>query len=124
MLGGEGSGHLIALDLRTTGDGIVSALRVRQVVLSGGRPLAQLLDGVMPFPRTLVNVRLTSASEWNNNARLAAEHERVAAELHGHGRVLIRASGKEPLLRVMVKARDGVVARRCAERLAEVAHIG
>jgi phosphoglucosamine mutase len=124
LLGGEGSGHLIALDRHTTGDGIVSALQVLQAARRSGRPLAQLLDGVMLFPQALINVRLTGAGDWKKNARLAAEQERVALDLHGQGRVLIRPSGTEPLLRVMVEAREADTARRCAERLADAARAG
>jgi phosphoglucosamine mutase len=119
LLGGEGSGHLIALDRHTTGDGIISALQVLQSVRRSGRGLAQLLEGLNLFPQTLINVRLEGDADWKSNDRLAAEQERVAHELDGCGRVLVRASGTEPVLRVMVEARDGALARRCAERLAE-----
>jgi phosphoglucosamine mutase len=119
LLGGEGSGHLIALDRHTTGDGIISALQVLQSVRRSGRGLAQLLEGLSLFPQTLINVRLEGDADWKSNDRLAAEQERVAHELDGCGRVLVRASGTEPVLRVMVEARDGALARRCAERLAE-----
>jgi phosphoglucosamine mutase len=121
QLGGEGSGHLLALDKHTTGDGIVSALQILQAVRRSGRPLAELLDGVTLFPQTLINVRIAEGSDWQKNAALAAEQERVARELGADGRLLIRASGTEPVLRVMVEARDGGAARRCAERLAEAA---
>lgn len=118
QLGGEGSGHLLALDKHTTGDGIVSALQVLQAVSRSGRTLAQLLEGVALFPQTLINVRLGEGIDWKNSAALAREQQAVGAELGDAGRVLIRASGTEPVLRVMVEARDGEQARRCAERLA------
>lgn len=121
QLGGEGSGHLLALDKHTTGDGIVSALQVLQAVRRSGRPLAALLDGVSLFPQTLINVRLADGSDWRRNSALAAEQERVQRELEGRGRLLIRASGTEPVLRVMVEASDGALARRLAERLAATA---
>jgi phosphoglucosamine mutase len=124
QLGGEGSGHLIALDRHTTGDGIVSALQVLQAVRRSGRGLAQLLEGLSLFPQTLINVRLDGDADWKSNGRLAAEQERIAHELDGCGRVLIRASGTEPVLRVMVEAQDGTLARRCAERLAEAVRGG
>jgi phosphoglucosamine mutase len=124
LLGGEGSGHLIALDRHTTGDGIVSALQVLQAVRRSGRGLAQLLEGLSLFPQTLINVRLDGDADWKSNGRLAAEQERIAHELDGCGRVLIRASGTEPVLRVMVEAQDGTLARRCAERLAEAVRGG
>jgi phosphoglucosamine mutase len=121
QLGGEGSGHLIALDRHTTGDGIVSALQVLQAVCRNGHDLAGLLGGVRLCPQTLVNVRLTEGSDWRANPRLAAEQRAVEQALGDDGRVLIRASGTEPVLRIMVEARDAAVARRAAERLADAA---
>jgi len=121
QLGGEGSGHLLALDKHTTGDGIVSALQILQAVRRSGRPLAELLGGVALFPQTLINVRLADGSDWKKNAVLAAAQERIGRELGDDGRLLIRASGTEPVLRVMVEARDATNARRCAEQLAEAA---
>jgi phosphoglucosamine mutase len=118
QLGGEGSGHLLALDKHTTGDGIVSALQILQAVQRSGHSLAAMLDGVVLFPQTLINVRLGAQADWRSNPHLAQETARVSAELSGRGRVLIRPSGTEPLLRVMVEADDAGVAQRCAERLA------
>ena len=124
LLGGEGSGHLIALDKHSTGDGIVSALQVLQAMSRSGRTLAQLLEGLDLFPQTLLNVRLRPEQDWKRNTLLAAAQAEVEAELGRHGRVLIRASGTEPLLRVMVEAQDAAVAARAAERLAEAARAG
>jgi phosphoglucosamine mutase len=121
QLGGEGSGHLLALDKHTTGDGIVSALQILQAVRRGGRPLAALLEGVALFPQTLINVRIAAGSDWKKNAALAAAQERVGGELGADGRLLIRASGTEPVLRVMVEARDAARATRCAQQLADAA---
>jgi phosphoglucosamine mutase len=121
LFGGEGSGHLLALDKHTTGDGIVSALQVLQAVHRSGRSLADLLDGVALFPQTLLNVRLSDGADWHSNGALAAAQEAVVRELGDQGRVLIRPSGTEPLLRVMVEARDASQARACAERLAAAA---
>jgi len=123
QLGGEGSGHLLALDKHTTGDGIVSALLVLQSVCRSGRSLADQLDGVSLFPQTLINVRLQAGQDWKSNSRLAREQAEVTAELGERGRVLIRASGTEPLLRVMVEAFDETLAQRCAQRLAEAVRI-
>jgi phosphoglucosamine mutase len=110
----------LALDKHTTGDGIVSALLVLQAVCRSGRSIADQLAGVELFPQTLINVRLAAGQQdWKNNQRLAAEQTAVIAELGDRGRVLIRASGTEPLLRVMVEASDARVAERCAQRLAE-----
>jgi phosphoglucosamine mutase len=124
QLGGEGSGHLLALDKHTTGDGIVSALQVLQAVRHGGKSLAELLDGVSLFPQTLINVRLPDGSDWRRNTALQAASLSVERDLGGTGRVLIRASGTEPVLRVMVEAADGAAARRGAETLAEAARAG
>jgi phosphoglucosamine mutase len=118
QLGGEGSGHLLALDRHTTGDGIVSALQVLQAQQRSCRSLSDLLAGVELFPQTLLNIRLAPGQDWKRNQALAAEQERITAELGDSGRVLIRASGTEPLLRIMVEARDAAVARSCAERMA------
>ena len=121
LLGGEGSGHLLALDKHTTGDGIISSLQVLQAICHSGRSLAQLLHGVSLFPQTLINVRLGPDVDWKANRALAAEEEAVQRDLADSGRVLIRASGTEPLLRVMVEASDAELARGCAERLARAA---
>lgn len=118
LLGGEGSGHLLALDKHTTGDGIVSALQILQAVSRRGRTLAQLLDGVSLFPQVLINVKLKAGQDWKATPGLADTQAAVTRELDGSGRLLIRPSGTEPLVRVMVEARDAVQAQACAERLA------
>ena len=119
VLGGEGSGHLLALDRHTTGDGIVSALQVLQACVRSGKTVAQLLEGVTLFPQTLINVRISPEQDWKDNTALASETARIEAELGDAGRVLIRASGTEPLVRVMVEARDAAQAESCARRLAD-----
>lgn len=124
LLGGEGSGHLLALDKHTTGDGLISALQVLRACARSGKKLSQLLEGVTLFPQTLINVRLQPGQDWKKNARLASETERLTAELGDRGRVLIRASGTEPVLRVMVEASDAQVARDAAESLAEAVRAG
>ena len=124
VLGGEGSGHLLVLDRHTTGDGLVSALQVLSACVDSGQSMAQLLSEVTLFPQTLINVRLQPGQDWKANARLASETAAVEAELGDSGRVLIRASGTEPLLRVMVEARDATVARQSAERLADTVRAG
>ncbi|MDP9044214.1 MAG: phosphoglucosamine mutase [Pseudomonadota bacterium] len=117
QLGGEGSGHLLSLDKHTTGDGIVSALLVLQAVARAGRPLAAICEGVALFPQALVNVRLAPGADWNSPdlARVQAD---VVRALGSQGRVLIRPSGTEPLVRVMVEARDADQAVQLAERIA------
>jgi len=119
QLGGEGSGHLLALDKHTTGDGIVSALLVLQTACRTGRTLAQLLENVTLFPQTLINVRLAPGTDWQSNAAMVTATAEVTRELGDHGRVLIRPSGTEPLVRVMVEARDPVQASTAAKRIAD-----
>ena len=119
QLGGEGSGHLLALDKHTTGDGIVSSLLVLQAVSRSGRTMAELLKELTLFPQTLINVRLKPGSDWKTNGALSAAQAAVKQELGDNGRVLIRPSGTEPLVRVMVEARDAAQAQRCAQRLAD-----
>jgi phosphoglucosamine mutase len=119
LLGGEGSGHLLALDKHTTGDGLVSALQVLQACVGAQRSLAQLLSEVSLFPQTLINVRLQPGQDWQTNTRLADELKAVQADLGDDGRVLIRASGTEPVVRVMVEARHAAQSQSCAERLAD-----
>ena len=119
LLGGEGSGHLLALDKHSTGDGLVSALQVLQACIRTGQTLAQLLSDVTLFPQVLINVRLKPGQDWKANARMAAESKAVEAQLGNAGRILIRASGTEPLVRVMVEARDPAQAQACAKRIAD-----
>ena len=119
LLGGEGSGHLLALDKHTTGDGIVSALQVLQAVSRSGQSLAEQLEDVTLFPQVLINVRLQPGQNWQANAALADAHRAVTRELGDSGRVLIRPSGTEPLVRVMVEARTAQQAQECAQRMAD-----
>ncbi len=123
LLGGEGSGHLLALDKHTTGDGLISALQVLQACARSGKTIAQLLGDVVLFPQTLVNVRLQPAQDWKTSAGLARETSAAEAQLGDTGRVLIRASGTEPLLRVMVEASDAGQARVLAERIADTVRL-
>jgi len=118
LLGGEGSGHLLALDKHTTGDGLISALQVLQACVATGRTMAELLVDVVLFPQVLINVRLDKDQNWQANTQLSKAIQEVEAELGQSGRVLIRASGTEPLLRVMVEAKSQEMAQRCAEKMA------
>jgi phosphoglucosamine mutase len=119
ILGGEGSGHLLALDKHTTGDGLVSALQILQACVRSGKTMAELLAGVTLFPQTLINVRLKPGQDWKGNVRMAEETRAAETALGDSGRVLIRASGTEPLVRVMVEARDAALAQSCAQRIAD-----
>jgi phosphoglucosamine mutase len=118
LLGGEGSGHLLCLDKHTTGDGIVSALQVLSALKRNGKSLDQCFENLSLFPQVLINVRVTPGFDWQNNEKLMTERKLVEQELAGQGRVLIRASGTEPLIRVMVETSDAVVANNLARRLA------
>ena len=118
LLGGEGSGHLLALDKHTTGDGLISALQVLQACVATGRTMADLLMDVVLFPQVLINVRLDKDQNWQANTQLSKAILEVEAELGQSGRVLIRASGTEPLVRVMVEAKSQEMAQRCAEKMA------
>lgn len=122
-LGGEGSGHLLVLDQHTTGDGIVSALQVLQAMRRQRKSLAELLDGVALTPQVLLNVRVAEPGRWQHNQRLVDACAAVEQRLGGTGRVLIRPSGTEPVLRVMVEAVDAGMAHACAEELAQKAVI-
>ena len=124
VLGGESSGHLLVLDKHTTGDGLVSALQVLQTCVRNGQSLAQMLEGVSLFPQVLLNVRLQPGQDWRANALLAREIEAVESALGATGRVLIRPSGTEPVLRVMVEAPDAALASTSAQRLVEAARCG
>jgi phosphoglucosamine mutase len=119
LLGGEGSGHLLALDKHSTGDGIISALQVLQAVQRSGKTFAHILDGLTLFPQVLLNVRLNPGQVWKS-PQLDAMVKTVETELGNTGRVLIRPSGTEPLVRVMVEARDAVQAKLCAQRMVDV----
>lgn len=122
LLGGEGSGHLLALDKHTTGDGLISALQVLQACVATGQTMSQLLAEITLFPQVLINVRIAKDQNWKDSPQLAAVTQAVETELGDSGRVLIRASGTEPLVRVMVEAKDLAMAKRCAEKLAATLH--
>ncbi|MBB5391771.1 MULTISPECIES: phosphoglucosamine mutase [unclassified Herbaspirillum] len=119
LLGGEGSGHLLCLDKHTTGDGIVSALQVLSALKRSGQSLAQMTADIRLFPQSLINVRIPAGYDWKSNAALRAEQAAVEASLGERGRVLLRPSGTEPLIRVMVEAEDAELARSMAQRIAD-----
>ncbi len=124
LLGGEGSGHLLVLDKHTTGDGLVSALQVLNACMRSGKTLSQLLEPVRLFPQTLLNVRLRPGQDWKSSTQLAQAQREVEAQLGETGRILIRPSGTEPVLRVMVEAADEGLARASAQRLVEAVQGG
>lgn len=119
LIGGEGSGHLLVLDKHTTGDGIVSALQVLSALKRSGQTLAQATSEIVLFPQSLVNVKIAPGFDWQKSSAVQAEKDIVESELGDNGRVLIRASGTEPLVRVMVEARCADTAARMARRIAD-----
>ena len=117
-IGGEGSGHLLFLDKHTTGDGIVSALQVLSTLQRSQQTLAESTAEMSLWPQTLVNVKVQAGFDWQKNTKLMQAKEKAEKKLANDGRVLIRASGTEPLIRVMVEARDAELARTLAEEIA------
>ncbi len=123
-LGGESSGHVICLDKSTTGDGIITALQVLTVMMESGRTLAELKAGMQLYPQSIVNVPVPRASgagafDPQRSPRVLAAVRAAERELADRGRVLLRASGTEPVIRVMVEAADAELVRRLSEALAE-----
>ncbi|MDB2706480.1 phosphoglucosamine mutase [Pseudomonadales bacterium] len=118
-LGGEGSGHILCLDQATTGDGVVSALQVLRAITDQGKTLADLKTTMTKFPQVMINVPANSAKVMENNAVQSAVRD-VGAVLGDKGRVLLRPSGTEPLIRVMVEGEDAPQVRRLAAQLAAV----
>jgi phosphoglucosamine mutase len=119
LLGGEGSGHLLCLDRHTTGDGIVSALQVLSALKRSGMTLAQCTEDIALYPQTLINVKVPAGFDWQKNPAVVEEKSAVEKELGDRGRVLIRPSGTEPLIRVMVEATSPDLAQAMARRIAD-----
>jgi len=119
VLGGETSGHLLCLDRTTTGDGLISALEVLAVMKRTGRPLAELTAGMPKFPQVMVNVRVKERIDPSRTPSIQDAVKRVEDALGATGRVVLRASGTEPVIRVMIEAREEKVATRYANELAE-----
>lgn len=120
-LGGEPSGHIICLDRTTTGDGIVSALQVLAEVVRSGKSLSELRKPVVKYPQELVNVRLENGVDVMGSAVMQEAVQDAESELSDQGRVLLRPSGTEPLIRVMVEGSDDGQVKRLSEKLAGVA---
>ncbi len=118
QLGGENSGHIICLDKHTTGDGIVSALQVLHALKAEGRGLAQLCGGMRLYPQVLVNVKTTKGFDFGADDKVGAALRATQARLGDKGRVLLRASGTEPVIRVMVEGEGRVFITELAESLA------
>ena len=115
LVGGEASGHILCMDKHNTGDGIISALQVLAALRTLNQDLAQAIDW-QPYPQTMINVRIQKDQDWQSvSAEALAEVEK---ELEGKGRVVLRASGTEPVVRVMVEAKQADWARNGAEKIA------
>ena len=119
LYGGESSGHLLCLDCHTTGDGTISALQVLCAMRRSGKTLSELTASLRLFPQKLINVRIAKGFDWENHGALKLARAEVETQLGSDGRILIRPSGTEPLLRVMVEARDDDLADRAARRLVD-----
>jgi phosphoglucosamine mutase len=118
LYGGESSGHLLCLDCHSTGDGIVAALQVLTALRRNSVGLSEWVSDLRMYPQKMINVPLAPDQDWKTHAGLSAARKAVEAELDGRGRILIRASGTEPKLRLMVEAEDEALAVSCAEKLA------
>jgi phosphoglucosamine mutase len=119
QLGGEASGHIMVLDKTTTGDGLVSALQVLAVITESGRSLAELVQDMPRYPQTLINVRTSAKVDISKTESIRQAVEKVEQRLADRGRVLLRASGTEPVIRVMVEGEDETEVASLAEELAE-----
>ena len=120
LYGGENSGHILSLDRHTTGDGTVAGLQVLAAMREAGKSLKELLAELVLYPQKLINVQITKGFPWKDDLEISAALERVEKQMDGKGRVLLRASGTEPLLRVMVEGEDGEQVNAAAESLATV----
>ena len=117
-LGGESSGHIICGDLSTTGDGVIAALQVLAAVRASGKSLEALASGFNPLPQVLVNVRITKGFDLTAYPAIAEARRRVESELEGKGRLLLRPSGTEPVIRVMVEGDNTVAIDALADEVA------
>ena len=118
IIGGEGSGHLLCLDQHSTGDGTIAALQVLAAMQEKQKTLNDLLNGVEIYPQVLINVKTKPDYNWQNDLNLNTAITKAEQSLVGKGRVLIRASGTEPVLRVMVEANEANLAQQTAEAIA------
>lgn len=119
-LGGEQSGHIIMMNYNTTGDGLLSGVHLAAIVKQSGKTLGELAAQVETFPQRLVNVKVTDKHNVVNNEKVAAKISEVETEMDGNGRILVRASGTEPLVRVMVEAETIELADEYSSVIAEV----
>jgi phosphoglucosamine mutase len=120
ILGGETSGHILCLDKTTTGDGLVSALQVLAVMKKTGMSLAELASGMLKFPQVLLNVKVAKRFDPASVPAVQDAVRGIEKRMAGDGRVVLRASGTEPVIRVMVEGRNEEATRSAATELAEV----
>jgi len=120
IIGGETSGHMIVLDQTTTGDGLICALQVLAIMMQTGKTLSELAAGMPKYPQTMLNVRTDKRMDPDKSAAIRDAVSKVEGELAESGRVVLRASGTEPVIRVMVEGEDKELVRTLAERLAAV----
>ena len=119
MLGGEASGHLLCLDKTTTGDGLITALQVLAIIRRTGRSLSELAGSMPQMPQTMLNVQVATKVDVSAHSSIAAAVTSAETKLGERGRVVLRASGTEPVIRVMVEGEDQVMVRALAAELAE-----
>ena len=119
MLGGESSGHIICRDRTTTGDGIISALQVLAAMVKSGMPLHDFKAGMRKYPQRMLNVPVAGGFDCQRSQVVQAAVRAVEAELGATGRVLLRPSGTEPVIRVMVEGEDGAQVDRLVQQLAD-----
>lgn len=120
VIGGEQSGHVIFLETATTGDGLITAIEVASVVASTGKSLAELAGVMTKYPQVMVNVKVSRKEDYHCSERIASALEAAEAELGSDGRLLVRPSGTEPVVRVMGEGKDEGKVRRIVESLAEI----
>ena len=118
--GGESSGHLLCLDSTSTGDGVVAALQIMMALQDSGKSLHELKSGMVKCPQTMINVRRNKDVDVTKDETIQAAAAEVELELAGRGRVLLRASGTEPVVRVMVEGEDGALVAQKAQQLAKI----
>ncbi len=119
LLGGESSGHILCLDQHTTGDGIVSALQVLAAITRFKKPLAEIVQDFVLYPQTLINVPVAKGSDWQKIPEVAQACHQAKEALGADGRLLIRPSGTEPVVRVMVEASHADLAQKTAQQVAD-----
>lgn len=118
-LGGEQSGHIVMMDYNTTGDGLLTGVQLAAVIKMSGKPLSELAAQMKKYPQSLINVKVTDKHHVEDNEDVKKVMDEVETEMNGEGRILVRPSGTEPLVRVMVEASTDEDAQRFAQRIAD-----